>query len=85
MGNNSVFIDLQKEEIMKLSSIKREKKKNQPQEINYNNTVSIIGVLEKAGISEDEMVSTAMELYIPHTGVENKDIAQQVFRPEFES
>jgi len=39
-------------------------------------------LLEDAGISEEELISTAMQLYVPHPGVENKEIAQQVFRRE---
>ena len=39
-------------------------------------------VLEDAGLPEEVLVSAAMELYVPHPGVENKDIAQQVFKRE---
>lgn len=68
---------------MKLSDIKKEKKKkNQPEEVIDNNVKSIMKVLEDAGLSEEVLVSAAMELYVPHPGVENKDIAQQVFKRE---
>ncbi len=68
---------------MKLSSIKKEiKKKNQPKEVNDKDTKSIMSVLEEAGISRELLVSAALELYVPHPGVENKDIAQQVFERE---
>ncbi|VVB87493.1 Phosphatidylglycerophosphatase A [uncultured archaeon] len=68
---------------MKLSSIKKEKKKkNQPKEVNDKDTRSIMSVLEETGISRELLVSAALELYVPHPGVENKDIAQQVFERE---
>src|SRR3989337_3868183 len=41
-----------------------------------------MNVLEDAGISAEVLVSTALELYVPHPGVENKEIAQKVFKRE---
>src|SRR3989337_1291691 len=67
---------------MKLSTIKGKQKKNQPQDINETKTRSIMNVLEEAGISEEVLVSTALELYVPHPGVENKEIAKKVFKRE---
>jgi alpha-ribazole phosphatase CobZ len=68
---------------MKLSSIKKEKKKkNQPKEVNDKDARSIMSILEEAGISGELLISAALELYVPHPGVENKDIAQQVFERE---
>ncbi len=67
---------------MKLSSVNGKKKKNQPADIDNVNTRSILKVLEEAGLSEEVLVATAMELYVPHPGVENRDIAQQVFKRE---
>ncbi len=67
---------------MKLSTIKGKKKKNQPKEVKEKNTRSIMKVLEEAGLSEKVLVSAAMNLYVPHPGVENKDIAKRVFRRE---
>ncbi|KCZ72563.1 alpha-ribazole phosphatase CobZ [Candidatus Methanoperedens nitroreducens] len=67
---------------MKLSSVNEKKKKNQPADIDNANTRSILKVLEEAGLSEEVLVATAMELYVPHPGVENMDIAQQVFKRE---
>lgn len=69
---------------MKLSTVKGKNKKNQPEVIKDTDTKSIMTVLEEAGISEDVLVSTAMELYVPHPGVENRDIAEQVFKRELE-
>ncbi|MDP2765990.1 MAG: alpha-ribazole phosphatase CobZ, partial [Candidatus Methanoperedens sp.] len=68
--------------MMKLSTIKGKKKKNQPNEVKEKNTRSIMKVLEEAGLSEEVLASAAMELYVPHPGVENKDIAKQVFKRE---
>src|SRR3989304_5734491 len=68
--------------IMKLSTIKGKKKKNQPKEVNNRKARSIMSVLEEAGLSEETLVSAAMELYVPHPGVENRDIAEQVFKRE---
>ena len=67
---------------MKLSSLKGKKKKNQPKKIDDKNTKSIMSVLEDAGLSEEVLVSAAMELYVPHPGVENRSIAEQVFKRE---
>lgn len=67
---------------MKLSTIKGKKKKNQPKEVNDRNARSIQKVFDEAGLSEKVLVSAAMELYVPHPGVENKDIAQRVFKRE---
>jgi alpha-ribazole phosphatase CobZ len=61
---------------MKLSNIKKEKKKeNQPEKLDVSETISIMKVLEEAGLSEEVLVSTAMELYVPHPGVEKQEIA----------
>jgi alpha-ribazole phosphatase CobZ len=68
---------------MKLSNIKKEKQKeNQPEELDGSDTISIMKVLEEAGLSEDVLVSAAMELYVPHPGVETQEIAQKVFKRE---
>jgi len=39
-------------------------------------------VLEEAGLSEEVLVSAAMELYVPHPGVETREIAEKVFKRE---
>ncbi len=68
---------------MKLSTIKREKKKkNQPKEVNDTGRRSIMKILEEAGLSEEVLVSAAMKLYVPHPGVENREIAERVFKRE---
>ena len=67
---------------MKLSTIEGKKKKNQPDGVNNEKARSIMSVLEEAGAPENELVSAAMELYVPHPGVENRDIAEKVFKRE---
>ncbi len=68
---------------MKLSTIKKEKKKkNQPKEIKDTGARNIMKILEEEGLSEEVLVSAAMELYVPHPGVENKEIAERVFKRE---
>ena len=67
---------------MKLSTIKGKKKKKQPKEVNNRKARSIVSVLEEAGLSEETLISAAMELYVPHPGVENRDIAEKVFKRE---
>ena len=41
-------------------------------------------VLLEAGISIDEVVSAALELYVPHPGVETREKAEAVFRRELD-
>lgn len=68
---------------MKLSDINEEhKKKNQPEKVTPEKTRDIMQILEAEGISEGDILSAAMELYVPHPGVENRDIAEQVFLRE---
>jgi len=42
----------------------------------------IRAVLESMGITEDEIVAAALELYFPHPGVETRQKAEAVFRKE---
>ncbi len=41
-------------------------------------------VLKESGISEEEIVSAAMQLYFPHPGVETRERAEEVFRRELD-
>jgi alpha-ribazole phosphatase CobZ len=41
-------------------------------------------VLSEMGIAIDEIVSSALELYFPHPGVETRDKAEAVFRRELD-
>ncbi|VVB93792.1 Phosphatidylglycerophosphatase A [uncultured archaeon] len=67
---------------MKLEIIKGKKKKNQPTKVNDAGARGIMEILEKEGLPEEALVSAAMELYVPHPGVENKDTAKRVFKRE---
>lgn len=66
---------------MKLSNIKNEKKKKNG-EVDNSYTIGIMKVLGEADIPEEVLVSTAMELYVPHPGVETQEIAESVFKRE---
>ena len=66
---------------MKLSNIKNEKKKKNG-DVDNSYTIGIMKVLEEADLPEDVLVSTAMELYVPHPGVETQKIAESVFKRE---
>ncbi len=66
---------------MKLSNIKNEKKKKNG-DFDNSYTIGIMKVLEEAALPEDVLVSTAMELYVPHPGVETQKIAESVFKRE---
>lgn len=68
---------------MKLSNIKNEKKKkDQTQDVDNSDTIGIMKVLEEAGLPEETLVFAAMELYVPHPGVETREIAETVFKRE---
>lgn len=68
---------------MKLSNIKNEKKKkNQPEDVDNSYAIGIMKVLEEADLPEEALVLAAMELYVPHPGVETKEIAEYVFKRE---
>jgi len=41
-------------------------------------------VLQERGIYLDDVVNAALELYVPHPGVETRDKAEQVFRREMD-
>ncbi|HMB46145.1 MAG TPA: phosphatidylglycerophosphatase A [Candidatus Methanoperedens sp.] len=66
---------------MKLSNIKNEKKKKNG-DVDNSYTIGIMKVLEEADLPEETLVLAAMELYVPHPGVETKEIAQAVFKRE---
>lgn len=66
---------------MKLSNIKNEKKKKNG-DIDNSYAIGIMKVLEEADLPEKVLVSTAMELYVPHPGVETQEIAESVFKRE---
>jgi alpha-ribazole phosphatase CobZ len=41
-------------------------------------------VLKSMGISEDEIVAAALELFFPHPGVETREKAEAIFRKEMD-
>lgn len=47
------------------------------------NSLPLLKYLEKNGITLDELVSTALELFAPHPGVETKEKAEVLLREEF--
>lgn len=47
-------------------------------------TKDIRDALYEAGISLDEIVDSALALYVPHPGVENRAKAEEVFRKEMD-
>ena len=46
-------------------------------------TPPLLVYLEKRGISLEDLVNTALELFVPHPGVETENKAVQQFREEF--
>jgi alpha-ribazole phosphatase CobZ len=44
----------------------------------------IRAILQERGISIDDVVNAALEIYFPHPGVETRDKAEEVFRRELE-
>ncbi|MCQ8903639.1 MAG: alpha-ribazole phosphatase CobZ [Methanothrix sp.] len=44
--------------------------------------MDIVEVLRDEGITVDDIVATALELYVPHPGVETREKADAVFRSE---
>ena len=48
-----------------------------------NTNPPLLGYLEKKGISLESLIDSALELFVPHPGVETEDKAVQQFREEF--
>lgn len=68
---------------MKLSEIESKNHKgNQPSELDGEITHDIIDILEDDGITADMLLETAMKLYIPHPGIETRELAEERFRKE---
>lgn len=67
---------------MKLSSIDAKGKEDQPEETTQKATRDIRDILREKGISEEGLISTAMELYVPHPGVWTRDKAEDIFKKE---
>ncbi len=43
----------------------------------------LLHYLEKKGISLEDLVNTALELFVPHPGLESESVAAEMFREEF--
>ena len=43
----------------------------------------LLDYLEKKGISLEDLVNTALELFVPHPGLESESVAAEMFREEF--
>jgi len=46
-------------------------------------TTPLLEYLEKKGITLKELINTALELFVPHPGVETKEKAAEILREEF--
>lgn len=66
----------------KLSNINENKKIQQKnnKNIKYND---ILKILESFGVSYLDIKNAYLELYVPHPGVESKEIAENLFEKEF--
>ncbi|MCQ1535442.1 alpha-ribazole phosphatase CobZ [Methanosarcina sp. KYL-1] len=68
---------------MKLSDIEeRDLKKGQPEELEGKAATDILDVLAEEGISVQDLADTALEMYVPHPGLETREKAEEVFRRE---
>ena len=65
---------------MKLSDIKNnDMKKDQSKELEGDVPLDIRDILEEEGITVQMLVDTALELYVPHPGIETREKAEEVF------
>ncbi len=70
---------------MKLSDIESEdRKKDQSKELEGEITRDIIDILEEEGITVQMLVDTALELYVPHPGIETRELAEEKFLYELD-
>jgi alpha-ribazole phosphatase CobZ len=46
-------------------------------------SLSLVDYLKEKGISLEDLMATALELFIPHPGVETKEKAAEILREEF--
>ncbi|MBN2110237.1 MAG: alpha-ribazole phosphatase CobZ [Methanosarcinaceae archaeon] len=70
---------------MKLSDIESEDlKKGQSKEPEGEVTRDIIDILEEEGITVRMLVDTALELYVPHPGIETRELAEEKFLAELD-
>ncbi len=70
---------------MKLSDIKNtDMKKDQSKELEGDVIVDIRDILEEEGITIKMLIDTALELYVPHPGIETREKAEEVFLRELD-
>lgn len=68
---------------MKLSDIEEKNlKKGQPENVEENATFDILDVLAEEGISIQDLTDTALEMYVPHPGLETREKADTLFKRE---
>jgi len=68
---------------MKLSDIKsNDMKKDQSKELEGDVLLDIRDLLEEEGITVQMLIDTALELYVPHPGIETREKAEEVFLGE---
>lgn len=68
---------------MKLSNIENNDfKKDQPNELNDEKVLDIRDVLKAEGITLQMLIDTALELYVPHPGIETRKKAEILFIEE---
>ncbi|MCS3923335.1 alpha-ribazole phosphatase CobZ [Methanosalsum natronophilum] len=68
---------------MKLSDMdSKDFKGDQPETIDEPAEYDIMDVLEKEGITVDMLVESAMEMYVPHPGLETQEKAESIFKRE---
>ena len=65
---------------MKLSDIKNnDMKKDQSKELEGDVPLDIRDILAEEGITVQMLIDTALELYVPHPGIETREKAEKVF------
>lgn len=68
---------------MKLSDIKNnDMKKDQSKELEGDVPLDIRDILAEEGITVQMLIDTALELYVPHPGIETREKAEEVFLGE---
>ncbi|CAD6491705.1 MAG: hypothetical protein ANIMEMIM_00202 [Candidatus Argoarchaeum ethanivorans] len=67
---------------MKLSDNPLDQKRDEPSRVIQKAANKIRDILASRGLSEEVLVSTAMELYVPHPGIETREKAERVFKGE---
>lgn len=69
---------------MKLSDSPLAEKNDMPTQLDCRFKSDIRDILAEMGLSEDVLLAAAMELYVPHPGIETKEQAEEVFKHELD-